>query len=221
MNRDILNDIVEAMNRPKAASGPPSQRRQKRRHEDSKEKLRAEGGFEESPFTATGSQPPSSWNQTSTQYPVSAADNATTTLHAGSIFPQSAFDFTLPLQSDELGRLPIWSDAGIDSSTSTSGEAMWPFFASDPIASLGTLANTMFQDDGQQPHMDPDLEAIFADLIPDAAWNYTPGMVSQPAIPHLTQPLGVSVAGGSHQQFDASFNPGSSSMDEPHIPDWT
>ena len=223
--RDILNDIVEAMSRPKAASGPPSQRPQKRRHDDSEEKLRAEGGFEESPFTTSGSQPASGsasrWNTPSTQYAAGTSDNPASTSHTAPTFPQSSFDFTLPLHSDELGRLPVWSDEGVDSSMTASGEGTWASLSPDPITGLGTLANTVGHDGGPQLQMDPDLEAIFAGLIPDASWNHAFGVMPQPDFPQSTHTQGATTAGGSHQQqYDASYNYGSSA-EEPHMPEWS
>ena len=65
-----------------------------------------------------------------------------------------------------------------------------------------------------------DLEAIFAGLIPDASWNHAFGVMPQPDFPQSTHTQGATTTGGSHQQYDASYNYGSSA-EEPHMPEWS
>lgn len=126
-SRDILNDIVEAMHRPVASPAPSTERPQKRRRDDGEgvnEIVDDEVGLDLSPFTGSDVPPPLGWaagrpqsspEATSSTFPTSqtAVDTSVPTPQPPSAFPESVFDFTLPLHTDELGRLPIWADESL------------------------------------------------------------------------------------------------------------
>lgn len=81
------------------------------------------------------------------------------------------FDFALPVHSNELGRFPTWPTLGstVTSTSSTVNEDAWSMPGVDPfMASEGPLGV-----DQPQPDIDPELEAIFANLFPDVGYGGT------------------------------------------------
>lgn len=95
-----------------------------------------------------------------------------------STVPQSDFDFTLPLHSYELGSLPVWPDSamgGVPTDTSWMLSAAEMYTSQPPMADPSTLS----ADDQNQQLLDPELEAIFSEVMLNGSYGGPFGVLPQ------------------------------------------
>lgn len=196
------------MNRSLSDSGPVVDRplAQKRRREE-------EVGGEDAAAVSSPSPPPpviSPWPPTiectkskasgtcqslETAHSVMACS---TTAHSGEDEPttrmqqsNNSFDFSLPVYSDELGRLPIWPNGYADVTSGSYAGNVWPSFPQPSSSSslaypsdtnLGSpqdsATNVLADIDQPQFQLDPELEAIFSELLPDGSYGSPFAMAS-------------------------------------------
>ena len=171
--------------------------------------LNGSSTLEASPFADSGLHTQVTWNQDTTPPPPAPSTNPATTSYAPSTFPQSTFDFTLPLCSDELGRLPLWSDEGTGPVVNNPAGVTWPPSTHDQATNFGSAVDNLVYDrtDEQQTQMDTDIEMIFAAFLPDNAYEQALGIMSDAGFPYFSQPQNtVQPAGGSDQYVNPSFN---------------
>ena len=172
VNRDILNDIVNAMRRslaPETACQEDIPGQNARGHSSDHPCLL------ESPFTTSQSRP-------FTGLVPSTEDDFLLSSLIPPATPHSEPVPALPLHSHELGRLPVWSDEGVSCPTTIhSPTNTWPRFAFTMASSRPTMPSMSSPDVGQeQPQLapDPELEALFAELIPDGVYGHPFGLMS-------------------------------------------
>lgn len=178
-DRDILHDLLSVINR-SAKPSKQDERPQKRPREDLADVL-SDTTSTESASISVHSHDNRNGNGLGHQ-PLECLPGARIcpdVNYASSVepssFPQSAFDFALPVHSEELGRLPVWQhpDACMASEPETYGFT-WSTSSNDtqsggqyPVFDSSTFLGA----DPSQPGFDPELEAIFAGVLPDASFS--------------------------------------------------
>lgn len=133
-------------------------------------------GFEPSPFATAECQ--IHLDSDFSPEPIAGCAPTTDTAPATSY---GGFSPALPLYSDELGRLPVWSDESMGCPHSGA-----QFYNNQPPQSTSTttLQSSIMCDSApsgfteETAQLDPDIEAIFAGLIPDGAYGYPFGLMS-------------------------------------------
>ncbi|KIP05405.1 hypothetical protein PHLGIDRAFT_152085 [Phlebiopsis gigantea 11061_1 CR5-6] len=171
---DILNDIVESMNRSLALSESAS-KDQHLRSQSPRAKHHGDSSFEASPFPTPQPRP-------STSATGSAEKAFPTPTLTPSTSHQSGLAPTLPLRSHELGRLPVWSDESVGSPTTEYPHTnKWPRFGFTMASSRPKMPSTSPTDAGEEPSQrtaDPELESLFTELIPDGVCGHPFGLMS-------------------------------------------
>lgn len=177
--RDILNDIVQVMNRSPPASSTVVDRPQKRRREEDTGDPGGTGGVDTSTISYSSPESLANWGGTwarndgpTNQFLNPDAPYLPVPGHDVSTLPQSDFDFTPPVHSDVLRRIPIWSNQGTDgASVGRPTNNMWPSFGAGAYAQQPPMPITPFSLDVDQSQfqIDPELEALFSELLPDCS----------------------------------------------------
>ncbi|KIP05396.1 hypothetical protein PHLGIDRAFT_36445 [Phlebiopsis gigantea 11061_1 CR5-6] len=218
---DVLNAVVEAMSVCYAHSGTASQERPMREPQSVVDQPSGGASFEASPFTAPEFQTQVNWNHdTAVPLPATTVDSQSTS-HVPSAFPQATFDFTLPLYSDELGSLPIWSNEGPGPIMNNPMDAAWDTSTPSQATNFGPTTNAAVYSDEIQAPMDIDIDAIFAALLPDSAYDHTLGIASDSDFPYFAQSQNMASAGESSQYTNPSFNYANNPATGGHgIPEW-
>ena len=189
--RDILHDLATVVDvRAQDSDTAPTQKR--RLDED----LINSQASSTSPFTAHSDQPRNiAGSKRVEQYQQSAMSPASATSETltDTTFTTSDFDFALPVHSDELGRLPPASDFDFSAMSPTASwtPSFGPFATENPGSHPQSLGSAMQmpgapQEHQPQPRIDPNLEAIFADLLPAATYEdaFAALTQTQPVYPH-------------------------------------
>lgn len=191
--RDLFNDLVHLIQRSRNSNNDGT-RPTKRQRDDSDD---ANGGDEQpthnAPFPSTGATSSQVPPQSAAQ-PVPASTNTSPMLGSGSSFPQAAFDFSLPVYSAELGGLPVWPDTA---STLAASNDFWQSFGIDPAfnPSLSPPPSASYSPpfyassgvDGTRSQFgaDPDLETIFASIVPQGPYSDLSSLLRQgPGAPY-------------------------------------
>ncbi|GJE89787.1 fungal-specific transcription factor domain-containing protein [Phanerochaete sordida] len=208
---DILHELATFVDVPGQKKDPLHQKR--RRDDDSSAEQQvspAATGEEQGHRNIAGSKRAEQYQQSALSSSPSAA----------SPFAAGDFDFTLPMHSDELGRLPV-GGADFDFSSLP---------AQDPWQSLGGPsfhASQPFDPAAGAPGMDPTLEAIFSDLLPVSSYEDAFAALTQTAPqypnPFFSGPVHPEPAPPSQPAFAPApaGGPADPSLAAPEPPMWT
>lgn len=175
----MLNDLVTAIKGPHSPSRNMSQGRpQKRPREEETEGSHGRPATEppflvdvpSNSFHASGVTDSRPFNPPSH----SSADLASPS--GMSSFPETNFDFALPVYSEDLGRLPIWPDATSEappSSTASSSNGTRSQYATDGLPEEQPMfdPSVFLGIEGAQLGFDPELHAIFSAFLPDGSFE--------------------------------------------------
>ncbi|EKM58707.1 uncharacterized protein PHACADRAFT_253195 [Phanerochaete carnosa HHB-10118-sp] len=210
---DILHDLANFVDVPGQQKDPLHQ---KRRREDDGNSSSAE---QDASFQASGAPHPSrdiAGSRRAEQYQQSALSPGATS--GAPAFSATEFDFTLPVHSDELGRLPC---AGEFDFTDMSTQETW-----QPLEDMAFTASQPFDTSmrmGSVPQgagTNLDLDAIFSDLLPVASYEDAFAALTQTApqypAPFFARPVqpGSSTL-PSHPAFHAAPGPSAGTSGAP------
>lgn len=164
-NRYILQDVISVVT--KSYSHMDEQRKRKREEYPTDEDLDPDSVLLELPVLNVPQTPLNVGVGSTATYTSNQSSPASSSL-------QSDFPFPLPVHADELGQLPVWPESHdvVFRSTSSMDNSAWPATNSGSIyAESEGLLGVAWQ---PQSGFDPELEAIFANIFPDAGYGDFP-----------------------------------------------